>query len=86
MALKYVSTITTTTQTNVGSRGQRFAIQPDVAVYVACGPSTITASATNGVLVSAGGLYEDVIENDTDTYVSVKEVSGSFNAKLFRGT
>ena len=86
MALKYVSTITTTTQTLVGDRGQRFAIQPDVAVYVAVGDSTITASATNGILVSAGGLYEDVIEDSTNRYVSVKEVSGSFNAKLFRGT
>lgn len=85
MALKYVSTITTTTQTLVGERGQRFAIQPDVAVYVAVGNSSITASATNGILVSAGGLYEDTIEDATNRYVSVYSAS-AFNAKLFRGT
>lgn len=83
MAYKRLATLTgsSSTGTRVGPL-QQFAVQPDVAVYVTTGPSTGSASSTEGVLVAAGGLYEDKT-GSSDDYVFAVPVSGSMSTKVF---
>lgn len=84
MALRYKDSVTGTTaqRYDVGPHN-RFAIQPDVAVYVTVGGSSITATSSNGALVAAGGWYEDTTGNE-NTNVSVLPVAGTFTAKIFK--
>lgn len=81
----------TTVSTFTIAYGQRIMLQGDVAFYVLPTPSAtadgqastaVTTSATNGVKIAAGDLYElclRTVQND----VSVISVSGAFNVKVF---
>lgn len=82
MAYKRKTTLTGAATQGVNLGNAKFAIQPDVAVYVVIGGSGDVADAANGILISGGGFFEDRTQG-ANTYVHVVPVAGSMNAKIF---
>lgn len=82
MSLRHLGTLTGSTSVGIEVGNKRFAIQPDVAVFVRNGPPGDAATAANGIKVAADGFFEDAA-NFGNTWVFAVPVSGSMNVKVF---